>query len=185
MNQSRHSAAPQSRTLQLSVFDFVPDEQVLAPFGSRLGVVAEQHVFEPDAQRLLRSEKRHARLFGRAAALARVARDAGRREVFGRRAPRLRARRDVVERQLVRRTPLPAVLAAELVAHEDAQSPHASGLSVAADVDVSAQADDARHAELRARRAQDAPRVELLDKYSAPYDEAHGPRDSQRAERLV
>jgi len=47
------------------------------------------------------------------------------------------------------------------------------------------QAYDARHAEHSARRAQHATRVELLDENSAPYDEAYGPRDPQRAERLV
>src|SRR5205085_3641529 len=154
------SSPPASRTLQLSVFDSILDEQVLAPFGSRLGVVAEQHVFESDAQRLLRGEERHARLFGRAAALARVARDAGRREVFGRRAARPRARRDVVERQFVRRPLLPAVLASEPVAHEDSEASHACGLPSASDVYVSAKAYDARHAEHSARRAQNAPRVQ-------------------------
>src|SRR2546423_8791167 len=44
---------PQSRELSLSVFNFVLDEQVLAPFGARLRVVAEEHVVEADAQRLL------------------------------------------------------------------------------------------------------------------------------------
>src|ERR1041385_8417514 len=48
------------------------EEEVLAPFRARLGVVAEQHALKADAERPLRREQGHARLFGRAVALARV-----------------------------------------------------------------------------------------------------------------
>src|SRR2546421_5237139 len=105
-----------SSVLSLFVFKCFFDEQILAPFGPRLGVVAEKHALQADAQSLLRSEQRHARLFGRAAALARVAVYAGRHEVFGRRATTLRTRRDVVERQLARKQFRSAILTAKLVA---------------------------------------------------------------------
>src|SRR5436190_15541998 len=115
------------------VFLHLFEEQVLAPFGARLGVVAEEHALQADAQRLLSREQGHARLFGRAVALARVAGDAGRGEVFRRGVAAARARRDVVERQLVRGLPRAAVLAAESVAHEDAEAAHACALASASD----------------------------------------------------
>jgi hypothetical protein len=112
----RPSTLPASSVRAPFVGDVVAVEQVLAPFGARLRVATEQHVFESDAQSRLRREQRHPRLFGRAAALARVAGDAGRREVFGRRATGARAWRDVVERQFARAPFLSAIPAAETVA---------------------------------------------------------------------
>ena len=85
----------------------------------------------------------------------------------------------------MRRLLASAVLAAEPVAHEDAKAAHPCGLAASPHVDVAAQADDARHAELGARRAQNALAVELFDEDHAPDDEAHRPRNSHRAERLV
>src|SRR3712207_3471956 len=64
------------RLAPLGVERHALDVEVLAPRRARLRVVAEQQVFEAVAERALRREQGHARLLGRAAALARVARDA-------------------------------------------------------------------------------------------------------------
>src|SRR5258706_4370025 len=138
-------------------------EQVLAPFGARLCIVAKHYTFELNAQRRLRSQQRHSCLRRRAITLAIITRHASRNYVHRGVITATRTRQDVIKRQLSYALLFTAVLATELVAHVNPQAPHARLLAAAANVDVSASANYRRHWPLSVSRTQHAIAVELFD----------------------
>src|SRR2546429_6475223 len=130
------------------------EEEVGLPLRALRGVVPEHCLVQPVAERAGAGEERHARLVGRAVALTLVARLAGRAEVLRLRAPAARTRHDVVERQLEDRPLRAAVLAAHLVARQNAHALLARLCAPPAHVDVCDQTDHARYDEDEMLRAQ-------------------------------
>jgi hypothetical protein len=132
-------------------------EKILAPFRARPRRVMPRRPLQSVIQRRRIGEQRHPRLFRRAVALTVVANLAGGHQIFGQRPPAARLRQDVIERQIEHRAPAAAILAAVVVAREDAMAvghavpprPH---------VNVVSQTNDRRRVKNKSRRTDpDAP----------------------------
>src|SRR5262245_46288356 len=119
-----------ARAFALDSFTYVTiivdvHEEILAPFSTRLCVVAKHHALELHTQRRLRSQQRHACFRGRAIALPLVAGDTRRHDVHGRVISTTRTRQNVIECQVARHLLQTAVLTTKLVAHVNTRSLHA------------------------------------------------------------
>ena len=147
--------------------------------------MTKQDVVKPETQKLLRREKRHSGLFGRAVAFALVAFDASRHEIVRDAFAALRARQDVVERQILGVFVLAAVLTAIAVADIDPGALHCRFLAAAFDVNVGTQAHDRRYANFRRRRMQNVFAVVFLDGQFTREPHTDSARYADRAERFV
>src|SRR6185369_18098552 len=97
-------------------------KQILPPRVVRAAEVADDLAVDVRVERLRALEQPHARFVRRAVAFAVVARPAAGDEVLPSRGAAPRARYDVVERQILRRRRVAAVLARVVVAQEDVLS---------------------------------------------------------------
>ena len=160
-------------------------KEILAPLGSVLGVMTEQHVIEAEPEQLLRGQQRHACLLGRAVALTLVTLDARRHEVLRRALAALRTRKNMIERQVLGVLVLCAILAAITVADVDARTLHRGLAIIAADVHIVTQPNHGRHGKRGRRRMQHIVAVIFLNKNGTAKPQAHRARHAHRAERLV
>ena len=97
----------------------VVHEEVLAPLRPGFGVVAKQHVVQPQPQQFLRREQRHTGLFGRAVTFTLVAFYARGNEICGSAFTALRTRENVIERQVLCVLMVAAVLTSVAVTRVD------------------------------------------------------------------
>ncbi len=160
-------------------------KQIFLPFGFRLGVMTQKNVVESDAQKFLRAEQRHSRLFGCAVAFALVAGNTSRHEILRNGFAALRSRQNMVERQILRVFVVAAVLTAIFVADINSRPLHRRFLTLAAHVNISSQTNHARNLDSLRRRAQNIRAVVFFDRHFAAKPQADRPRHANRAERFV
>ena len=137
--------------LHLLDFRVVVHEQILLPFGSRLGVVAKQYVIETETKKLLRCQQRHASLLGSSITFSLITFHARRDEIRRCAFTALSAGKNVIKREVFRVTMIPAVLAAISVSHQDLHPEVPGRMPPLAHVDVGDEAYDARAGEFETR----------------------------------
>lgn len=160
-------------------------KQIFLPFRTRLGIVAEQHVIEPQSQKFLRSEQRHSCLFRRTVTFSLIAFYASSYKVSRSAFAALGPRQDMIKRQILGVLVIAAVLAAVAVADIYPRPLHCRLASVSTNVNIVTQADHGRDLEDRRRGTEYVFAVVLFYKDRAAKPQANRPSDTDGAQRFV
>ena len=135
--------------LHLLHFRMVVHEQIFLPFGTRLGVVAEQYVIETETQKLLRRQQRHTCLFGRTITFSLITFHTGRDKVGRCAFSALGTGKNVIECEVLCVSVIAAVLAAITITNINASTLHGCLAAVAANMNIVPQSNHGRDGENR------------------------------------